>query len=457
MSNTKPQLLPYGLGYLLTETAQWIHDRSPYPNFDYAAAGALAFYAGIVGRGWTVSGAGLNQYFIVVGSTGSGKEAIDQGIQSLITQLDAPSYRNGLASNHVGPSEAASMQGYVRYLEKKRCFLSRRGEIGFVIEQTGNPKAPPHIRGLERQELQLYSASGIGGSIQPIAYSDRDKNTATIERPAVSWIGETTPESFNANMTVGKIASGWVPRTSVFESLAQRPNLNENPITVAPHTLLAPICDLMAQAANLDDKPPQAVAMTQEARDCFRNFERFSTEQIRSREEVVKQLYNRAHLKAMKFAAVSAVTRNMFLPEIDLSEALWACNLVAHQTDHLIGKFERNEVGSVDGDEAKQRAAVLRIIAEYLNRDFASLAKYDVVEEMHKRGVITHSYLSRRLFTLPAFKDRLGPTAAIKRVVQRMLEDDELREMPAKQMVETFGSKPKAYVMSNMKPFLSAL
>ncbi len=160
-------------------------------------------------------------------------------------------------------------------------------------------------------------------------------------------------------------------------------------------------------------------------------------------------------MKALKYMGLPAISRNMWQPIVRLSDAEWACNLVHAQTTNIIGKFHRNELGSDDGDESKQRLAVIRIVREYMSRDHASLEKYDVNAHMHRAAVITHSYIARRLATLPAFaKDRNGATAALKRTIQRMLDDDELREMPGKQTMELFGLKPKAYVMSNPKAFL---
>lgn len=446
-----PDLLPYNTGYLLTDTAQALYDHAPYPNYGYAAIGALAYFSGIFGRGWSINGAGLNGYYIVVGETGTGKELIENGISWLNKQLD------GKASNFVGPSEAASAPALVKFLQDRPCCLSRRGEIGFVLQQMGNAKASPHMRGIERLELLLYSKSGDGGTLEPHVYSDKEKNTVALDRPSYSFIGDTTPDGFYANLTPEKIASGWQPRCDVHEDFSSRPPMNETPLKKASHSLLSRLSDALAVASDSARKDAQPVGMTDEAAAILKAFGTFATDEINKGDDVTRHLWNRAHLKAMKLAALSAVTRNMFMPTIDAIEAQWACDAIYSRTMHLVGKFDRNETGSVDGDEAKQRAAVLRIVAEYLARDYASLARYDVVEEMHRKSVVTHSYLSRRLFTLPAFSnDRLGPTAALKRVIQRLLDDDELREVSQKQMTEQFGSKSKAYVMSNMKPFLAA-
>jgi hypothetical protein len=255
------------------------------------------------------------------------------------------------------------------------------------------------------------------------------------------------------------VASGFLSRFVIVEVKDPRASLVDNPKLAPDEPLVADVANRIAIALDRNSRDVfEQVMPTVEARALFRRFSDYITQIMNEQSSnVVNELHNREWLNASKIACILAVSDNPYNPIVTERHAAWATNMVVDAVKLIIGKFERNEVGSVDGDEAKQRAAVLRIIAEYLSRDFASLAKYDVVEEMHKRGVITHSYLSRRLFTLPAFKDRLGPTAAIKRVVQRMLEDDELREMPSKQMVETFGSKPKAYVMSNMKPFLAAL
>lgn len=74
-------LFPPGL---IGEIAQYIYDQSPRPHLSISLAGAIAFMAGICGRSYnTYTGAGLNQYILLLASTGMGKEAAAGGIANV--------------------------------------------------------------------------------------------------------------------------------------------------------------------------------------------------------------------------------------------------------------------------------------------------------------------------------------------------------------------------------------
>jgi predicted secreted protein len=50
--------------------------------------------------------------------------------------------------------------------------------------------------------------------------------------------------------------------------------------------------------------------------------------------------------------------------------------------------------------------------------------------------------------------DRLGATNAIKRAIQHLLDADDLRELPRKQMQDTFGTGARAFAIANPRTFV---
>ncbi len=443
---------------LLGDVAQWVTSSASYPNETISLVASISFITSITGRAFnTYTGAGLNQYILLLAQTGMGKEAIANSIGKMFSSI-AKTVPASISFK--GPSHIASAQALIKWLAKNPSILCIFGEFGLKLKAMARNPSPNDVA-LLAAYLDLYSKSGGGAIVDSMAYSDKEKNTAAILSPSLSILGESVPGEFYANLDGRMIANGLLPRFAIFEVEGQRPYLNDCPTQYPPDAIVQQLADLAAHSLSLSNQGKvQIVEATSDAKDKFRSFERWTTDQINGANgnEVHRHLWNRANLKALKLASIQAVGANMFDPVIDINACMWATNLIVTQTQHLIGKFDRNEVGNVDGDEAKQRATIIRIIAEYLTRDYSSLAKYDVVEEMHKAAIVTHSYISRRVATLPAFaNDRLGATAAIKRAVQRLLDDDELREVPTRQMTELFGAKPKAYGMSNMKPFVAAL
>ena len=142
-----------------------------------------------------------------------------------------------------------------------------------------------------------------------------------------------------------------------------------------------------------------------------------------------------------------AVGRDPLNPIVTDDDAWWATRLVVDQTEALIGKFERGEVGEDAGNEVKQQAEVVRCIIEYIERPFDRVQKYGATAPLHKRHIFTQSYLSRRLLNLPAFKlDRIGATAALKRAIQSLLDAGDIQEIPKLQAVREFDTTARCFI-----------
>ena len=441
---------------LLGALASFIYEQAPYPNRTIALAGSIGLLSGLVGRAFnTYTGAGLNQYLLVLASTGAGKEAMADGISKLMlaVQASVPAI-----TDFKGPAHFASAQGLLRALAKSPCFVSIIGEFGLKFRALASPKASPNDVALKAALLDLFGKSGQGKLLDPMAYSDTAKNTPTIQSPALSIIGESTPESFFEAIDEGVIADGLLPRFLVFLAPQKRPYLNPDAVSSPAPALVQAVADLAAiclQYAHTSNAV--IVAIDADAAGTFGRFERWTTDQINEgNSEASRQLWNRANLKAQKLASLCAVGVNPLAPIVTDAEAMWATNLIAEQTNYLLARFANGEVGEVAGNESKQTGEVIRIVREYMSAPYGPrFDNYGCNFEMHRQGVITESYLSRRLGRLPTFKnDRMGPTSALKRTIKNLLDADELREMRKSQMIEKFGVGPRSFVVSNAKRFL---
>jgi hypothetical protein len=440
---------------LLGQIAQFLLDASPRPVADAGLAGSIALMSAICGRAFNVSGQGLNQYMLYLAKTGDGKDAIHTGIGRLMGEVakNVPA-----AGDFRGPGELVSSAGLIKWLDRKPAVLSLLGEFGVKLKEMASPYANAHVAGLERVLLQLYSKSGRGNVFDPIAYSDKEKNTNPILSPSLTLIGESVPERFYAMLDENMISSGLIPRFLMFEYTGKRLYLNENAAAVRPSIdLIQKVGDLcgtaltLAHNGNIHDVPMDA-----EATKAFREFEYWTTDQINeANTENIRHLWNRAHLKALKLAAVCAVGINLHSPLITMNEFRWAVDIVVGQTERLIAKFETGLVGHLEGSENKQLTDVVSIISSYIHSPWAKMVKYGGSEEMHRMGVITEGHISRRTINLASFKhDKLGPTAALKRTLKLLLDADDLREMPKQQMQAQFGKGPRAFVVANAAHFM---
>lgn len=435
------------------EMARYIYSFARYPEADIALAGAISIYSGIVGKAFNEpDGAGLNTYTLYLAPTGAGKNIVKEARGRLFLEL---SKTVPAIEDFKGPGDLGSAAGGTRWLEKRPCCLSIFGEFGPVLKKITSPKANANDEAICRFVLDAYSNSGEGSSIDPIAYSDAAKNTATLYGTSYSIFAESVPERIFNSFSEDLIASGLLPRFDVWESNQPRPYINQNRITKPSPALVEKLANLAGYCltqsnqgrVNVPKFGPGAKARLLE-------FEAFATDQINASSEVPRQLWNRAYLKVAKLASLRAIGINHIAPVITLDDVDWAGNIVATQTRNLITRFTNGDVGEVEGNEAKQISEVIRVIRDYTHtaNDFDKVAaKYGGHFDMHKHGVIPEAYIQRRLMTLKAFKPY--PTRSIKQAIKSLLEADDLREMAPTQMLEKYGVKPRAFVVANPARF----
>jgi hypothetical protein len=441
---------------LLGQVAQFILDAAPRPVPEIALAGAIAFLSGITGRAYnTYTNAGLNQYILLLAPTGTGKDSIADGISKLFAAMEKTV---PLANDFRGPGELVSSAGLIKWIERKPCVLSIVGEIGLMMQQMAHPQANSHLKGLQRTLTQMYSKSGFGKSFDPSAYSDKEKNSGHIHNPSLTLLGESVPGEFYSALDESLIANGLLPRFTIFEYKGDRPYMQEGKEGVKPPAaLVQALCDLTASSlAMTHNNQVHQVQATEEAKEKFREFDRWTTDQINGSEnaEVVRHLWNRAHLKALKLASVYAVSNNYLAPVVDMEACIWATNLINSQTEAMISKFDNNEVGDVSNSEGKQAQDLINVISSFLLNPHDKYSLYGGTPQMHADGVFMLSHLSRRIQGMSSYRlDRLGATNALKRAIQHLLDGDEIAELPKMQIKAKYGNGSRCFVVTNSKRF----
>jgi hypothetical protein len=453
IADESPYQVPPGLVGMV---AQWIYEQSPRPVPEIALVGALGYIAGIVGRAYNVSGTGLNQYVLLLASTGAGKEAIATGISRLHTAILA---KCPPAETFIGPSDMASGQGLIKALNKKPCFVSVVGEIGLKLRQMTGDRAPQHLLQLRKVMLDLYNKSGNGNVLQPTAYSDTEKNVAAILAPSFTMVGESTPERFYEALSEDMISEGFLPRFTVIEYKGRRVDLNEGAEHRKPSAALVDaVANLCAGAISLNTNNRVCpVRLSDEASAVSRAFDRFCTDEINNnKSEVIKGLWNRAHVKVLKLAALIAVGCNFYDPVIDLNCINWAKRIVLSEVHNMLGRFESGDIGSATDHEAvKQAAKAVEVIRDWIVKPWPALEGYGVGSEyMHAERIVPYSYLHKRLAQAATFaKSRVGSTNAIKNTVQLLMTRGDVLEVPRGDLHKKFQFTGSAYMVTNPRAF----
>jgi hypothetical protein len=446
--------LPPGLiGYI----AQFIYAAAPRPVHEIALAGAIGLMAGICGKAYNISNSGLNQYILLLAKTGMGKEGMAAGIDKLMgaVKMSVPT-----STEFIGPAYISSGQALVKHIHSNPCFVSILGEFGLRVQAMSGDNASAHEKMLKQVLLEVYQKSGSTDIFRPSIYADREKNTDASIGPAFSILGESVPSSFYNALTEEMIIEGLLPRFLLIEYNGIRVELNKNAATVQPpFQLVEMVSQLAANCKQLmHNNKVISIKLNEEAQRLADNFDSFTTAKInQTSNEVVLNLWNRAHLKALKLAGLIAVGVNPFDPIVTPEYMIWAIEMIQTDIIRLSSKFETGEVGTNTG-ENKQQKEILRIVQDFIKKEYSEIETYmggginpAQRQVMHSNRVIPFAYISRRLISAAAFKnDRLGATTAIKRAITTLIESDKLREVPRTEMQSKYGSTQKAYVVSDL-------
>ncbi len=411
---------------LVGDIADYIYSQAQRPIKEVALAGALALLAGLAGRQYTYSNSGLNFYFVLLAKTGRGKEAASDGIDTLINhiRLTVPT-----VSDFIGPSMFASGQALVKVLAATPCILSRIGEIGHKLNQWANAKASPVDEELQRVLLDIYHKSGPNGHLAGTAYSNSDKNTGDIYSPCLTILGDTTPTKLFDNLSPESINSGFLPRFTFIEYGGERPARNLN-VGCAPNPVLVQqIQDFTAQMLSISANNVRVpVNHTQEGMDLLDNFDRFCDIEI-NKSSIFAELWNRAHFKALKLAALLAVGVRADNPVITETEASWAIEFTKHDIAIVASRFESGEVG--EGDH-RHEALIRKAIERYQSLSPAKKVKqYKVPKGIAEdENVIGYGYLNRWLKQRASIKNsKVGAKNAINNALDDMVATDMLVEI----------------------------
>ncbi len=431
--------LPPGL---IGEMAQYFYKTAVRPVPEIALAAAIALASGVCGRSYNVSGTGLNQYLILLARTGSGKEGAAAGIDKLISAVRP---QLPMVEQFLGPAAFASGQALIKVLNEKPCFVSVLGEFGLTLQQLSDARANSSEKMLRKVLLDLYAKSGWHSVLRSSVYSDIEKNTNLIQAPNVTILGESTPETFFDGLDASHISEGLIPRFSVIEYTGLRPPRNKL-CHVAPDAGLiqrfADLCAVSITTTNnnvcinvqFDDHSLQLLDEFDVRADAIMN---------ESKVEVEAQVWNRAHLKALKLSALLAVGVNAHQPVVTNDLAQWAIAFVTRDCTLLAGRFSAGDVGNGD---SKQYHDLRRIVNEFFGLSAEKQSGYGVSAAMFKAKVIPYLYLSRRTVNLAAFKsDRLGATTALKKIIQGYLDSGLLAEIPRSTLDKTFAFSGAAY------------
>lgn len=429
---------------LVGELAAYFRSSATRPVPEAALMAAIGIAAGVAGRAYNISGTGLNHYMLLLADTGVGKEGIAKGINNLLaaTRTTVP-----MVDDFIGPSAFASGQALVRVFDGKPCFLSILGEFALTLKAMNDPRAPGPMVILRKVLLDLYGKSGWTDILQSTAYSDQEKNTKNVHAPSLSIIGECVPDTFYSGIDLADISDGLIPRFHVVEYTGNRQPRNKASGQPPSQQLVQQFANLCASA--LSSQHGNACAAVQIAPDAEALLDAFDvmadTHINTAGNGGERQLWNRAHLKALKLAGLIAVGVNPHAPTVTADIAQWAITFTQRNTEHLLSRFAKGEVGS---GESKQFSEVRRVIGDFFKMDKDKLKPY-TTPEVQAAGLVPYKYLLIRLVRLASFThDKRGGTRAVQDALDQMVKMGMLSMVNAEMSSQRFGTRQVHYALS---------
>ena len=439
---TTPQILyPPGL---IGEMAEYVYSSAIRPVHEVALSAAIALGAGIVGRHYNISSTGLNQYIILLARTGTGKEGAIGGIDALLASI-----RDQIpdVDQFVGPGTFASGQALTRVLDKTPCFVSVLGEVGITLQQICDKNAGSHNVQLKKVLLDIYAKSGWNKWLRPSVYSDSEKNTLTVRAPNVTILGESTQDNFYGALESVHIGEGLVPRFLVIEYDGPRPPANQQafhrPSPALSSRLLETCQTAITMRCNEVCCPVQVDRWAAGTLEVF-NVEADDRINGAGEDEVLKQLWNRAHIKALKLAALIAVGCSIHQPIVTREVAEWCLALVRKDIENMTAKFSQGAVGI--GDHT-QELDIRKACERYPQLTERQRTNHKVPKSLLDKGnLVPYSYLKHYLMQRASFKsDRRGAITAIKISLEDCVKSGMLALIPPDQAYTQLHTSSPVY------------
>lgn len=432
--------LPWPPGFV-GKLAQYIYSAAPRPVREVAVVAALGLMAGICGRHWQIPKSGLNIYVILVARSAIGKEAMHDGVSSLISACEKKLMTAGLFVNF---TKHASGPALIKSFIASPCFVNVLGEVGHLFKMMATAKAGDAAYSLREQWTTLYTKSASTSNAGGISYSATDNNVALLGSVAYSMIGETTPGKFLQALSSDMMEDGFMSRFTVVEYDGERPDKNPALVEEPNEHLVTALVNVMQKAQTLyHDNRFQPVQPTPQAEAMLNSFEIECDKRIVAAGsfEPRRQMWNRAHLKVLRIAALLAVADNCHNPSISIEHASWAIQLVKRDITAFTKRLGSGDVG--DGDNARERKLV-HIMREYNSNPIP--ASYKVPDTMRMVGIVPRSYLQIRAGQVAAFVNhKLGANWALEDTLRSMVSSGYLRETPKNKAVEAFNYHGRAY------------
>lgn len=361
--------LPGVLGELVT----YINAAAPKPQPIFAITTALTIGSVVLGRRWNAEPFDnfSSLFFLNIGRSGSGKEFARKVIHDVL--------RAAGLSKLVGPGGYASEAAVLSALLQKPVHVAIMDEFGMMLSSAQNDQQS-HARTALKKGMEAWGTVNSTLDVHQLstlsvnASMAKDMSERRIERPAMTWIGMSTPDEFYGALTDSSLVNGFLNRFIVVETHIGRQayaGKGNRPVPVS----VVEWCKRARSfgAGNLSsfeaaaDMVPETcvVSMTDGAIRAWTDFGAKCNKRADELEgKGMADMVMRDAEKVMRVALILAVSDNMDIPRITEAHLAWAVMFVEYYSNQLIeaalsrmsgGKFDAacNKVGEFIAKQGK--------------------------------------------------------------------------------------------------------
>lgn len=432
--------LPWPPG-LAGQLASFIYQSAPRPVKEVAIVAAIGLLAGIVGKAFHFNQSGLNVYLILVARSAIGKEAMHSGVSLILDKI-----RNSIpgCQDFVDFNEFASGPALMKKCASTTSFVNIAGEWGRKFKRLSSEDGREGpMQQLRTVMTNLYQKSGPSSIVGGLSYSNKEQNVGPVSGVAYSMIGETTPGTFYESLTDSMMEDGFLSRFTVIEFTGDRPHANKNPVLTPNENLTEAMCRLVTQSLTLLSRFQHIELLyNPEAKDILDKFDHECDNQINSTsDEGWRQMWNRAHLKAIRISGILAVGDNCVTPRIEVHHVQWALDVVRRDIGIMSRRISEGDVGT--GDPAREKKLIY-IIRKYCEEPVAK--SYKIPEQMRINGIVPRRFLQVRSNRVTAFSSHKGgSTQALDTAIKSLVDSGYIMECDKTKVAEEYGAQGRCF------------
>jgi hypothetical protein len=434
---------------ILGRVARFIYHNSPRPVQEVSIVSALGFAAGVCGKAYCLPQSGLNLYVVLIARSAIGKEAMHSGISTIVKQVADTCSR---VTQFIDFTDYASGPALLKAVTANPSFVNVSGEWGRKLRRLSmeDGRDGP-MQQLRTVMTNMYQKSGPSSIVGGLGYSDKEKNVGSVSGAAYSMIGESTPGGFYDSLTDTMMEDGFLSRFTIIEYTGERPTANPNIVDTLDEDLKAHLAALAEAALKTTLGSPVYVTQNPEAEALLQAFDLECDTNIRAagEDESTRQMWNRAHLKASRIAALLASCDDFEIPIINKGHAEWAIAVIRKDIAIMQRRISSGDVGIGDSPREKKILATLQL---YLSKPVPE--SYGVPDKMRVDGIVPRKYLQIVTNKATAFtQHKLGSNAALDLTMKSLADSGYVSEVPRDKMVSGYSFHGKAYRIINLPRF----